>query len=70
MHEKRPFHDGTFPTDPAAWAEKATREHPYHYRDGVSIYVAAEDLDPDDDFLSWPKQDDDDDEEVDGGNKA
>lgn len=50
-HEKRPFHDGTFPKDPHKWAEKRSSRHPYHARDGVSIWVHDVDLSPDDDFL-------------------
>lgn len=47
MHEKMPFHDGTY----QAWAEKRSRLFPYHYDDGVTIVVTAEDVNPDDDFL-------------------
>lgn len=48
LHEKRPFHDGTF----RSWREKPTELHPYHYNDGVRIWVSGYDLTPDDDFLS------------------
>lgn len=47
LHEKAPFHDGTF-TD---WAEKASSAHPYHFMDGVTIYVAPVDVNPHDHFL-------------------
>lgn len=30
-HEKRPYHDGSF----THWAEKASKQHPYHYTAGV-----------------------------------
>ena len=42
------FHDGTFKN----WSEKRSASHPYSHRDGVTIWVAPEDLDPDDKFLS------------------
>lgn len=47
LHEKAAFHDGTF----TEWAEKASGEFPYHRDDGVTIWVADRDLNPDDDFL-------------------
>ena len=47
LHEKVPFHDGTF-TD---WSPKWSRATPYHYKDGVQIWVSRHDLTPDDDFL-------------------
>lgn len=47
-HEKRPYHDGTF----KSWAEKRSPGHPYHARDGVTIWVHDEDLSPDDNFLA------------------
>jgi hypothetical protein len=40
LHEKRPWHDGTF-TD---WAEKPSTEHPYHYTYGTRIWVTETDL--------------------------
>lgn len=40
LHEKRPWHDGTF-TD---WAAEPTADHPYHYLHGVRIWVAETDL--------------------------
>lgn len=61
LHEGAPFHDGTF----KSWAQKRSRTHPYHFSDGVTIWVAEEDLTPDDDFLSiqgvndgWDDEDD------------
>lgn len=42
------FHDGTFKN----WSEKRNASHPYGHRDGVRIWVAETDLDPDDEFLT------------------
>lgn len=53
MHEAEPFHDGTF----TRWAKDPSDEFPFHYRDGVTVYVTAEDLTPDDDFIV-PRQSD------------
>ena len=47
LHEKQPFHDGTF----ESWAKDPSLSHPYHFLDGVRIFVAETDLFPDDDFL-------------------
>lgn len=47
LHKEQPYHDGTF----TFWAKDRSRAFPYHYRDGVSIWVTREDLSPDDDFL-------------------
>lgn len=47
-HEARPYHDGTF----QSWAKERSPHHPYHARDGVSIWVHDVDLAPDDDFLT------------------
>lgn len=55
LHEERPFHDGTFPTDLNAWSDTRSSSHPYDFRDGVTIWVAAQDLSPDDDFLHRSK---------------
>lgn len=46
-HEEMPFHDGTF----ESWTEKRSRTHPFHYRDGVSIWVSKYDLTPDDNWI-------------------
>lgn len=48
LHEKRPFHDGTF----TSWVAEASRSHPYHFRDGVTVYVADEDAAPWDEFTT------------------
>lgn len=47
LHEAAPFHDGTF----EKWSESRNLQHPYHYKDGVTILVAEVDLYPDDKFL-------------------
>jgi len=54
LHEALPFHDGTF----ESWAKEASRSHPYHFLDGVRIYVAPADVNPDDAFLSDPRRTD------------
>lgn len=48
LHEDAPYHDGTF----ERWAKEPSREYPFHYRDGVTIWLSATDLTPDEDFLS------------------
>jgi hypothetical protein len=48
LHKDLPFHDGTF----SNWAPERSSQTPFHYRDGVSLWVANIDLTPDDDFLS------------------
>lgn len=48
VHEKAVFHDGTF----TSWREKASKSHPYHYRDGITLSVGREDEHPDDDFTT------------------
>ena len=47
LHEKKPYHDGTF----ESWSEKQSLKHPYHYSAGVRIWVAETDLAPHDHFL-------------------
>lgn len=46
-HAEMPFHDGA-----GNWAKERSRDFPYHYRDGVTIWVAPVDVNPDDDFLA------------------
>lgn len=46
-HDAEPFHDGTF----TKWAATRSLLHPYHYRDGVRLWVAPVDLNPHDHFL-------------------
>jgi hypothetical protein len=48
IHKERPYHDGTF----RHWSSERTPETPCHYRDGVTIWVAPTDLNPEDRFLS------------------
>jgi hypothetical protein len=48
LHEKRPYHDGSF----SRWAKESSRQFPFHYLDGVTIWLAPVDMNPDDDFLS------------------
>lgn len=50
-HKTQAYHDGTFPTDLAGWATERSASHPYHARDGVTIWVHETDLNPEDDFL-------------------
>jgi hypothetical protein len=52
IHEDKPFHNGDF----TSWAKERSPRHPYHARDGVSIWVHDEDLSPDDDFLTDPRE--------------
>lgn len=47
LHEDAPYHDGGFEN----WAKKASRQFPFHANDGVSFWIAPEDVNPDDDFL-------------------
>lgn len=66
LHEKRQFHDGTF----TSWSDKRSPQHPFHYRDGVTLWVSDIDLTPHDHFLGGAKdcsECQDDDEEVDVG---
>lgn len=53
LHEAMPYHDGTF-TD---WAKNPSAMHPYHYKAGVTIWVAPEDVNPDDGFLTSQRDD-------------
>ena len=48
LHEKAPYHDGTF----RSWAKEWSPTHPYHYNDGVSIGVSDRDLTPHDAFTT------------------
>lgn len=47
IHEDEPFHDGTF----THWSATRSVDTPYHFGDGVSVWVSPQDLTPDDDFL-------------------
>lgn len=48
LHREKPYHNGDF----TSWGEKQTDAHPYRLMDGVTIWSAASDLSPDDDFLN------------------
>ena len=47
LHEERPFHDGSF----ARWSKERSWDYPFHYLDGVNIWLSPVELNPDDDFL-------------------
>lgn len=48
LHKERPYHDGRF----TSWGKTRTERHPYHFREGVTIWVDPRDLTPDDNFLT------------------
>lgn len=48
IHSESPYHDGSF----ASWSKEPSREFPFHYTDGVTIWLSPVELAPDDDFLS------------------
>lgn len=48
LHDAEKFHDGTF----ANWSTTRSKDFPFHFRDGVSIWVAPVDLNPDDKFTT------------------
>jgi hypothetical protein len=50
IHKNKPYHDGRFLT----WADKPSALTPFHHRDGVRLYVARYDVNPDDQFLTPP----------------
>jgi len=43
----RPFHDGSYEPQ----AEEPSAKHPFHYLDGVAIWLSPTELRPDDDFI-------------------
>lgn len=47
LHKDAPYHDGSW----QSWRKERDHSHPFHFRDGVSLSVAREDLNPEDDFL-------------------
>lgn len=47
LHQDKPYHDGTF----SWWTEEPSDATPFHYLDGVHLWVSREDLTPDDNFL-------------------
>lgn len=50
LHRERPFHDGSF----SRWSKERTESTPFHFQDGVEVYVSLTDDNPDDDFLTPP----------------
>lgn len=50
LHKELQYHDGTF----THWTASRTDATPYHYSDGVHLYVAPFDVNPDDRFLNPP----------------
>lgn len=46
-HKDKPYTDRLM----TRWSEKATPTTPYHFRDGVRIYGADYDVNPDDHFI-------------------
>lgn len=46
-HKAQPFHDGTF----THWAKEYGPMTPFHYDDGVTVWVSEDNLTPDDDFI-------------------
>lgn len=64
LHKDAPFHDGTFPDDPGDWSPTRTLDTPYHYSDGVVVWVSQYDLTPDDHFLGEPRTGDDDEDDT------
>lgn len=53
IHADKPFHNGA-----GEYSAKRSRAFPYHYRDGVNVWVSSEDHDPDGDFLRTKSADD------------
>lgn len=51
IHKDRPWHDGSFPEDRAAWSDKRTAETPFRYDWGARVFVTDTDLDMGGDFL-------------------
>lgn len=46
LHEDEPFHDGTFKN----WAKEFSWAYPFHYADGISLFMSPIELAPWDDF--------------------
>lgn len=47
LHKDAPFHDGSF----ANWSADRSRDFPFHFSDGVTIWMSPTELAPDDKFL-------------------
>lgn len=52
LHKDEPFHDGK----EQSWSKTPDRIHRFHYRDGVTIYLAETDENPDDNFLQQQRE--------------
>lgn len=52
QHEKKPFHDGTF----HGWSAERTPDAPFHFTDGVSLYVSEQEPAEGEDFLTDAKR--------------
>lgn len=48
LHEETPFHNGDF----TSWSKDRSDSHPYHFQDGVRLWVSDVDYDPDGSWLS------------------
>lgn len=48
VHEKLAYHDGTF----KSWSEKRSKQYPYHYRDGVTLWVSKDDRTPEENIFN------------------
>lgn len=48
LHKERPYHDGSF----SRFTSEPTAATPFHFEDGVEIFVAAFDANPGDEFLT------------------
>ena len=46
-HKDKPFHNGR----EKGWAKSHSVKTPFHFRDGVRVWVSLHDLTPDDSFL-------------------
>lgn len=53
LHKDAPFHNGIMGEggDFTSWSATQSDAHPYHFRDGVRIWVAETDHNPGDRFL-------------------
>lgn len=48
LHEDAPYHNGAF----ERWRKEPDRDSPFHYWDGVTIWLSPVELAPDDQWLS------------------
>ena len=49
-HDEQPYHNGRG----GNWSKKPTKKAPFHFRDGVRVWVSQYDLTPDYPFLDRP----------------